>query len=310
MRFRALIAGVGLVAVALVSGMVALRQRLSSQLDAPSTRGLVEAPAAGPRGGARWQGWLGVLIAEESVDVAARQDGRVESVKVQVGVMVRQGDALVQMDARDLREELAIAEAELLSLRAELEVTLLAHARAEERLKRRDSPEQLRLMAISEEEISTARYEARMELAKSDVARAKVQEQEVRVAQLRQKVAESTLRAPFDGVVAGRFVHPSSLVKAGAPLVHLLRQGKLQVRFARPAHEPGALQVGQVVRVDVAERGLTLRGRVTQVAPEVDVATRMVFALADLERPEDSSALMGTAVRVSPTSDSPRAESP
>lgn len=297
-----------LVVTALVGGVALLRQRPADSR-AREAGAPVQTREPSPRTPSGTPDWLGVLIAEESMDLASRMDGRVESVKVQVGSVVQQGDVLVKMDARSLQEDLAISESGLLSMKAELDAARLAQTQAEERLRRRETPEQLRLMAISEEELSTARYEQRMGLAKLEVARARVREHEVRVAQLRQKVTEASVRAPFDGVVSGRFVHPTAMVRAGEPLVHLMRRGKLQVRFAKPAQEPGVLTAGQSVRVELAEQGLIFEGRVTQVAPEVDVSTRMVFALADLERTDAIPALAGTAVRVKPMDEKSRAES-
>jgi multidrug resistance efflux pump len=125
-----------------------------------------------------------------------------------------------------------------------------------------------------------------------------VQEQEVRVGQLRQQVVEASLRAPFDGVVAGRFVHPGALARAGQPLIHLLRQGKPQVRFAIPAEQLPSVSVGQTVEITVAERELRLAGTVAQLAPQVDVSTLMVFALANIEMNEGLAVPAGTAVRV------------
>jgi hypothetical protein len=49
---------------------------------------------------------------------------------------------------------------------------------------------------------------------------------------------------------------------------------------------------------------------VAQVSPEVDVATLMVFALADVEMPDGTAVPAGTAVRVKVSSEQPRAESP
>jgi hypothetical protein len=58
--------------------------------------------------------------------------------------------------------------------------------------------------------------------------------------------------------------------------------------------------VGQPVRVEVAEQNLVLQGRVSQVAPEVDVASLMIFALADVEVPSGVFVPAGTTVRVKP----------
>jgi RND family efflux transporter MFP subunit len=241
---------------------------------------------------------LGVVISEESVDLATREAARVGSVRVHVGSEVHQGEVVLTLNTSSLQQELAMAQAALLSQQAELEVATLTHEQSQERLKRREAPEQLSLGAISQEELSTARYEERMAAAKLGVARARVQEQEARVAQIRKRLDDASLRAPFDGVVAGRFVHPGALVSAGQPLLHLLRRGKLQVRFAIPHRELQNVAPGRPVQVDVPERGLVLGGHVAQVAPEVDVASLMVFALADVGAEQGTWVPAGTTVRV------------
>ncbi|MBM7116774.1 efflux RND transporter periplasmic adaptor subunit [Archangium primigenium] len=305
---RAFMGGLGLGVLALVGAVASLRQTAPPARPAEAPRVVApERPAL--RAAENGEGWLGVLVAEEALDVASRLEARVDSVRVQVGSVVRQGDVLVTLDARRLREDLAIAEAGQLSSKAELEMAGLSLEQSRERLERRESPEQLRLQALSAEELSVARYELRMAAAKLEVARAKVLEQEARVSQLRQQVGEASLRAPFDGVVAGRYVHAGALARAGQTLVHLLRSGKSQVRFAIPMREMRAVAVGQPVRVRVPEGGLVLEGQVTQVAPEVDVATRMVFALADVTVRPGSPVPAGSVVRVTVSGEQARAAS-
>lgn len=287
--------------LALVGGMAALRNPHPAEKQ-PGTS--LPLPASAPPASARAQkGWLGVVIAEESLDVMARVEGRVESVKVQVGSLVRQGDVLVTLDAHSLKAELEMAEAGLLSSKAEQNLAALALEQAIERLRRRATPEQLRLQAVSEEELSAARYEQSTAAAKLAVAQAKVKEQEARVSQIRQQLAETSLRAPFDGVVAGRFVHPGALARPGVALLHLLRQSKPQVRFAIPETQMRAVTVGQAVEVRAAGREQALAGQVTQLAPEVEVNTLMVFALAHVVLPEGMELPVGTEVRVRVPSD-------
>ncbi len=288
--------GLVLGVLALVGTMALLRNPRPQEKQAGSS---LAPPTSPPSASARiHKGWLGVVIAEESLDVAARVEGRVESVKVQVGSRVRQGDVLVTLDAQSLKADLEMAEAGLLSSKAEVGLASLALEQAIERLRRRDTPEQVKLQAVSEEELSAVRFEQGTAAAKLAVAQAKVKEHEARVSQMRQQLAETSLRAPFDGVVAGRFVHPGALARPGGALVHLLRQGKPQVRFAVPAGEVRSVAVGQAVEVVVAGRGQTLAGVVTQLAPEVEVNTLMVFALANVVVPEGVELPAGTEVRV------------
>jgi len=289
-------AGLVLGVLALVGAMTALRNPRFAEKQAPASLALPASDA--PPSARTHKGWLGVVIAEESLDVAARVEGRVESVKVQVGSRVRQGDVLMTLDAHSLRADLEMAEAGLLSSKAEKDLAALALEQASERLRRRQTPEQVKLQAVSEEELSAARYEQSTAAAKLAVAQAKVAEQEARVNQMRQQLAETSLRAPFDGVVAGRFVHPGALARPGLALLHLLRQGKPQVRFAIPEGEARSVAVGQAVEVGVTVRGQALAGQVTQLSPEVEVNTLMVFALANVVLPEGVELPAGTEVRV------------
>jgi RND family efflux transporter MFP subunit len=298
MASRALVGVLGLVVLLSLGGLAALHKKTPVVPEAgmpprPAGDSVRSAPQSTPLE----RGFLGVIITDEAVDLATRIDGRVESVRVQVGSEVRKGDVVATLEAKTSQQELAIAEAELLSRRAEEQVSALSLEEAAERLRRRDAPNQLSTGALSEEELSAVRYQHRMAAAKLEIARGRVQEQEARVAQLRQRVTETSVRAPFDGVVASRLVHPGALVQGGQPLLHLLRRGIPQVRFAVPSSQVQHLTLGNRVRVEVPEQGVVLEGRVTQVAPEVDVASLMVFALADLET-RDSLVPAGTAVRV------------
>jgi RND family efflux transporter MFP subunit len=242
--------------------------------------------------------WPGVAIAEESVDLAAPRGGRLELLRVQVGERVKKGDVVAMLEFRSVQLELAVAEAELQSRRAEQQVAALALEEAHERVERRAAPGQLKTGAISEEEVSTARYQERMAAAKLEITRAQVLEHEARVAQLRQQVAETSLRAPFDGVVASRFVTAGALLQAGQPVIHLLRQGPMQVRFAVPASRVRHVPVGQRLVLEAPEQGWVLGGQVTQVAPEVDVAALKVFAIAELESAPGIIVPAGTMMRV------------
>jgi RND family efflux transporter MFP subunit len=288
--------GLGLVVLLALGGLAALHEKTPVATGSP-TRPAGDSVRGASRPEPLERGFLGVIITDEAVDLAARVDGRVESVRVQVGSEVRKGDVLATLEAKTNQQELAVAEAELLSQRAEEQVAALSLEEAAERLRRREAPNQLSTGALSEEELSQVRYQHRMAGAKLEMARGRVQQQEARVAQLRQRVTETSLRAPFDGVVSSRLVHPGALVQAGQPVLHLLRRGIPQVRFALTPSQVQHLTVGSPGRVEVPEHNVVLEGRVSQVAPEVDVASMMVFALVDLDR-RDPPVPAGTVVRV------------
>ncbi|WP_257453336.1 efflux RND transporter periplasmic adaptor subunit [Archangium lipolyticum] len=257
-----------------------------------------KAPAAdAPDGSA--DGFLGVIVARQSVDLAPVIEGRVESVRVQVGERVSRGDIIATLDTRAMERELAIAEAELLEARADEQVATHEQEEARERLKRREQPQQRLTGAVSEEELATARYQERVATAKQERARAQVQQKEARVRQCRQRIEDATLVAPFDGLVASRLVDPGALVSSGRPIIHLLRAAGREVRFAIPEQRVLEVRVGQRVHVAVQGHEVTLGGQVHDLSPEVDVAARVLFGTASLEEPEGSPLPSGTVVRVS-----------
>ncbi|MFP2928994.1 efflux RND transporter periplasmic adaptor subunit [Pyxidicoccus sp. 3LG] len=242
------------------------------------------AAALGPAdAGSGPEGFLGVIIPEEAVDISSRREGRLEKVAVQVGDGVLRGAVLAVLDTRSLQLDLAVSEAELQSARTELQAAELALSLSEERLERRQDPRQLALGAISQEELETARYEQRLAVVKRDAAKARVQEQTARVARLQQDLSEATLRAPFDGVVASRAMDPGALVRPGDRILHVLRTGARRVRFAIPEGEVAKVAVGQPVRVWLGELSQWRAGKVSNLAPEVDAAARVMLAVAELE---------------------------
>jgi multidrug efflux pump subunit AcrA (membrane-fusion protein) len=83
-------------------------------------------------------------------------------------------------------------------------------------------------------------------------------------------------------------------------VVRLISSSDLWVRFAAPEETAARLSVGLPVRVRVGGAEQVLSGVIEKVAPEVDAASRMIFAEARLQVPGGSKAhlLSGGVARV------------
>ena len=231
------------------------------------------------------QSFLGVVVAPQTVDLTSQVTGRLVSVEVSSGDPVKQGGILARLDTRSARQDVAVARAELATALAQREQMRLEAAQASERLERRSSVVELpsqTVRTVSEEELSASKYQKRAAEAKVQAAEALVAEKQARLAQMELLVKEGALRAPFDGVVMARYVDAGASVHQGTPVVRLLESGELRVRFAMPeeVEEPA---VGSPVRIEVA--GQIAHGTVDKVAPEIDAASRMIFAEASLAPP-------------------------
>jgi RND family efflux transporter MFP subunit len=235
-------------------------------------------------------GWLGVVLPGQSLDLAPEIAGAIEQVYVREGDQVRRGQTLAVLGAAQDRQELAIAEVNLLAARADVSKSRLELADADNRLTtRRSMPD-----AFPREEIRRNEIQKEMAEATLDGARARVSAQQARVTQARDRASKAEIRAPADGTVARRYVEPGALAGPGQPVVRLIGNSSAIVRFAVPPERAAALHSG--VHVTIAGDGGSMPAVVEWVSPEVDPPSGMLIVVATLER--TAPVKPGSVVRV------------
>jgi len=197
----------------------------------------------------------GSIAAWEEVVLGVELSGqRVASVEVEVGDVVEKGQPLLKLDTRTLAMELRQAEANLR--------VASANARRGERLRR----EQL-----------VAASEAEQLIAGEITARAQAEN-----ARLRMEFA--TLRAPHDGVISARTVQPGQVVTAGAELLRLIRDQRLEWRAEVPEAALVQIEEGMPVRLEAPD-GQPVAGTVRTISPGLDSRSRTGTVYADLPDP-------------------------
>jgi len=152
----------------------------------------------------------GRIKAREEVVLAARAAGRVTGLPVHEGESVREGEVLARFDAPESRRALAAAQ-------RELEAATLGFEVARRQSARMDSLYAVGVAASHDREVAaSARQsaEARLEAAR---------------AALESLDAALTIRAPFDGVVARRYVDPGADASPGTPLLALRSTGGAEI---------------------------------------------------------------------------------
>ncbi|MFM2346324.1 MAG: hypothetical protein RL654_1077 [Pseudomonadota bacterium] len=209
----------------------------------------------------------GGLAAWQEVVIGAETQGlRLVEVAVQVGERVRRGQLLARLQSETLAAERAATQAAL----AEAEA-VLAQARLEAE---RDRALQAggALSAQQLQQTLTAETTAR---ARVQALKARLQADEVRLAQTR-------LLAPDDGLVSARLATVGAVAQPGQELFRLIRQGRIEWRAELPGADMARLSPGTPVRLTPAGTDAVLEGRVRQIAPTVDPATRQGLVHVDL----------------------------
>ena len=201
----------------------------------------------------------GTVRARTTATISSKVMGYVQQVNVQVGDHVRQGQALITLDARDLDVSLRRAEAgraEVESAIPELE-NATAAAKANLDLAQTTFQRMQELAAkksISNQELDEASARLKAAQANYEMMRSRraqvssktaVVEQEVRAAGIMRDYAK--LAAPFSGVVITRTVEPGNLATPGSPLLTLEQDGLYRLEASVDESKLAGVRVGQAV---------------------------------------------------------------
>jgi RND family efflux transporter MFP subunit len=126
-------------------------------------------------------------------------------------------------------------------------------------------PDQVR---IAEAQLESDR--AALRVAEAEVAR-----REASLGIVRKRLGDTTIRAPFAGVVAKRHVNAGEYVKENTAVFSVVALDPLKYTGTVPERFAPDLKVGQRIELSVeAYFGRTFAGEVTRVSPAVEVQTR------------------------------------
>ncbi len=201
---------------------------------------------------------VGSLRASRGVDVTAQVAGQITAINFESGSPVAAGTLLVQQYAADeqARLEGLIAERKL----AEINVTRARGLYAEKLISAFDR-----------------------DVRETDLQRARAAEDDLRL-----KIAQKAIRAPFSGVLGIRQVDIGQYIEPGDPIVRLEGREKMVVDFPVPQQQLRNLRVKQPVSVQVdAWPGQPFRGAIEALEPQVDRDTRNIRVRAVVANPED-----------------------
>ncbi len=200
---------------------------------------------------------LGTAGSNESIVVSAQVTETVSRVHFDDGQVVAKGDVLVELTSRE-------ESAQLDEVRANLGEAQRQYERATE-MSRNGT-----LSAAQLDFRTTAR----------DAARARLDE-------LRARMRDRLIRAPFAGVLGMRSVSPGTLVQPGDMITTLDDIDMINIDFAVPERFLSVLSVGLVVRsTTAAYPDRIFEGTVRAIDTRVDPDTRSVRVRADLPNPE------------------------
>ena len=226
----------------------------------------------------------GSVVSREDAKVASEQDGRVTQV-AEVGTMVKKGDVLARLDDAMLRLQERQNQSDIDRIQAQLEYAKHQEDRLGQLVKK---------ASIAGSQHDEARSQRRV--LEQDLQRARVA-----LDQTRHRLRNSTVRAPFDGTVAERFIQTGEYLGTGAQVVRLVNTRDLEVKAQAPVSLAARLKPGMIVtlREGANETTQTVRA-VVPVGDESSRQFELRIALDEAQWP------IGSALQVGLPSAEPR----
>jgi len=224
-----------------------------------------------------------------AVPIFAKVNSFVRIVNVDRGSAVRQGQILATLEAPEMIAQVAEAQSKAQALelqRAEAEAKLASAQSTYDRLKAASATPGV--VAENDVVIAQKAVEAAQALVHSYENSIKAAQAQVHTVQDLQQYL--TIKAPFDGIITERNVHPGALVGPGAgstPLLRLHQVSRLRLVVAVPEALVGAIVKGARVPFTVpAYPGETFYGTVGLLAHDLDPKTRTMAVELDVKNPD------------------------
>ncbi len=218
--------------------------------------------------------------------LSSRTEGTLDVLNVDEGSVVKKGDLLFQIDRQTLlnrvtvaQRELEVSESEVKTARIELNLADIKKKKAKVDYERADTLRQSN--AVSQESFETAELaykEAEAEYTKSAsllrIAEAQAEKQRNNLSIARKNLADSEIRAPFDGIITDKYVECGEFVKGGTQIIRLENQRNLEVICMISAIHYNTIHQNKTRAVFSIDKRPAGEALVTYRAPNVDPLSR------------------------------------
>lgn len=204
---------------------------------------------------------VGTARAKRSVELYPEAAGEVVAVNFTPGQRVAKDEVLLELDARDQRLALELAEVRLDEARRLLE----------------------------RYEISKDRGEALVAATVVDTARSAVEAARIERDRARVALDDRTVRAPFAGVVGLTEIDAGDRVDPATLIANMDDRTTLLVRFPVPEAFAGRLTPGDPIEIETWTVGRrSALGAIVDVDSRIDPVSRSFNARAEVDNPDDS----------------------
>ena len=248
----------------------------------------------------------GNLAAYDRITVGVKVPGRLQTISVDLGSVVRKGQVIAQLEQQDYKLRVQQAEAALAQARARLglspdgaddrvsaeETGTVRQAKAvldDVKLKRDRAAKLVEQGVVSRAELDSAESDYKVALSRYQDGLEEIRNRQGLLAQRRtelalakQQLADTLVYSPMDGVVQEKKASAGEYLAAGAPVVDVVRIDPLRLRVDVPERESHSIKMGQSVRVTVEGDPDSYLGYIKRLSPTISEQNRVLSVEADV----------------------------
>lgn len=199
----------------------------------------------------------------DRIEIKSKASGIVEDLPVEEGDFIKKGDLIAKLDQKDELAEFGQAKANYDIAKAELK-------QAQRSFERRNKLFNQNL--VSEEE----RDQIELSLA---VANGKLIQAETTLERAKERLSESIVRAPVDGIILQKYVEKGQIiasgvsnVSGGTPIVDIADMSSVYIEAGIDEIDVGKVGEGQSVMVTAeAYPDLQFKGKIVRISPEARI---------------------------------------
>jgi membrane fusion protein, multidrug efflux system len=192
----------------------------------------------------------GSMLPDEEVDLAFETSGKIVGIYFEEGRRVKKGELMAKINDRPLQ-------AQLLKLQAQKKLV-------EER-------EFRQRQLLDRDAISRESY---------DQVATELQSIEADIMLIEARIAETELRAPFDGTVGLRMISEGAIATSQTKIVRLVKTRPLKIEFSIPERYAGEVTPGFSISFDVDGFPSSFEAQVYAIDPKLDLNTLTIVARA------------------------------
>jgi RND family efflux transporter MFP subunit len=193
----------------------------------------------------------GVVRAAREASISTDINREIVSLPLREGDVFRKGDVLVRFDCGELEADLAAAAARLQA----------------ETLKAANDRHLTKLKAVGQFDLK--------------IQEARVSQSEAEHRGLKERTDRCTIRAPYDGRIAGVVANEFEFPTAGNPMMRIIGRTAPKIELILPAKWLRWLGTGTAFTLNIEETGRDHAAKIKSIAPVVDAVSQTVKVVAE-----------------------------